>query len=142
MNFFEPIFISFSVACVYIFFVSLYQTKYKNNPHGLTRLLLPLGIFVWADGIVLSLFWFLASTYTFLFGSLHSFLVLTSIFWIVRSFGEVIYWLLQQFSTVVKDPPETVPFSNIFPGQSVWFAMQVIWQVVLVVSLFVFFQLQ
>lgn len=141
MNIYDPFLITFILGNVYLFFLSLFQAKFRNNPHGLTRILLPLGIFVWADGVVISIFWTIIGLYSLLFGSVSEFVVLYALFWVVRSFGEVIYWLLQQFSSEVKDPPETVPFSNIFPGKSVWFAMQVIWQMVLVISIFAVLQL-
>jgi hypothetical protein len=52
----------------------------------------------------------------------------------VRSAGEVVYWLLQQFAVTKRDAPETLFCHSIFPGESIWFAYQVFWQLVLVVS--------
>ena len=128
-----------------ILVVSVYQSKYKKNPYGLTRLLLPLGIFVWGDGVILGLFWFLSGLISFFANLLiptdQLFYLIFTLFWIVRSSGEVLYWFLQQFSTVERDPPHTLPLVSIFPGQSVWFAYQVIWQCVLVISLVALFYL-
>jgi hypothetical protein len=124
-----------------VFLISFYQTKIKNNPYGLTPLLLPLGIFVWGDGVVFGLFWFLVGLYAYIFNKIDLFPLIFTVFWIIRSAGEVIYWFLQQFATVKRDAPETLPFSSIFPGESVWFALQIIWQCVLVVSVVVLFML-
>jgi hypothetical protein len=125
----------------FTFLISFYQTKIKNNPFGLTPLLLPLGIFVWGDGIVFGLFWFLVGLYVYFFKQFDLLPLIFTVFWIIRSSGEVIYWFLQQFASVKRDQPETLPFSSIFPGESVWFALQIMWQCVLVVSIVVLFKL-
>lgn len=121
-----------SISGLAIFATSLYQSKYQKNPYGLTRLLSPLGIFVWGDGILIGLFWFLAGVVSLLVPIDTIFYLIFIMFWIVRSAGEVLYWFLQQFSTVERDPPHTLPLSSVFPGQSIWFAHQVMWQCVLV----------
>ncbi|MBP7842457.1 hypothetical protein KA017_00445 [Candidatus Woesebacteria bacterium] len=128
-----------SVLGIAIFIASFYQSKYKKNPYGLTRILLPFGIFVWGDGVVLGLFWFLTGLVSLFIPIDNLFYLIFTLFWVVRSAGEILYWFLQQFSTVERDPPHTLPFANIFPGQSVWFAYQVIWQCVLVISLVALF---
>lgn len=124
-----------SIVGLAIFVVSLYQSKYKNNPYGLTGLLLPLGIFVWGDGVVFGLFWFLAGLVSLLISIDNLFYLIFVLFWIVRSAGEVLYWFLQQFSTIERDPPHTLRLSSIFPGKSIWFAYQIIWQCVLIIFL-------
>ena len=63
---------------------------------------------------------------------MHFFLVTQSIFWIIRSAGEVLYWFLQQFASVKRDAPHTLWGQKLFPGESVWFAYQLVWQVILV----------
>jgi len=130
-----------TVFSFFIFLYSLYQTKTKQNPNGLTRFLLPLGIFVWGDGVIFGLFWFLVGLFLLTTQSSHLFAIIYAIFWIVRSAGEALYWFLQQFSKIQRDPPHTVPFSSIFAGESVWFAMQIIWQCVLVISITVLLRL-
>ena len=130
-----------TVFSFFIFLYSLYQTKTKQNPYGLTRFLLPLGIFVWGDGVIFGLFWFLVGLFVTSTQNTFLFSIIFTIFWIVRSAGEALYWFLQQFSKVERDPPHTVPFSSIFPEESVWFAMQIIWQCVLVISITVLFRL-
>lgn len=108
--------------------------KYKHNRHGITPFGL-LGIFIWTDAVVIGLFWMLASMLVLIIDNWHIGLLIISLFWVVRSAGEVIYWMLQQFATKKRDEPETVRWHSLFPGESVWIAQQVWWQMVLVFSL-------
>lgn len=112
----------------------VYETKSKKNPYGLAPLG-TLGIFVWGDAVVIGIFWILACLFVLLINNWLVGLLIISLFWVVRSFGEIIYWLLQQFATKKRDEPQTVPWNTFFPGESVYFAQQVWWQMVLVVSL-------
>jgi hypothetical protein len=111
-----------------------YQTYLKKNPYGLTPALLPYGIFVWGDAVLIGAFWFVISAAVVLFQSVYLFLIAQAVYWMVRSAGEVVYWLLQQFAVTKRDAPETLFCHSIFPGESIWFAYQVFWQLVLVVS--------
>lgn len=108
----------------------------RGKTNGLTPQYLPLGAFVWADAVVFGLFWVIVSVFTFLFQDGLLFLLIMSVFWGVRSLGEIIYWLNEQFSTINRNPPEKFIFLfKIFPNDSVWFINQIFWQCVLVVSI-------
>ena len=111
------------------------ETKYKKNAFGLTTFLFPLGIFVWADGVVIAPFWMLASITALINESAILFLLLVALFWVVRSSGEIMYWMQQQFSPIKRNPPEKLPFYKLFHNDSIWFVYQVFWQCVLVFSL-------
>ena len=115
----------------------IHESIIKKNPFGQPFLLYIFGIFVWGDAVVLGLFWFLTSSICLLFHSLNLFLLIVSIFWIVRSFGEIIYWINQQFSPLIRNPPENLFGHRFFSGDSVWFIYQLFWQCVLVVSIVV-----
>lgn len=106
----------------------------KDNPGGLTPWLLPLGIFVWGDGVILGSFWLIVALAIFLLKNWLFFWLIYTIFWLIRSLGEVIYWLLQQFSPITRDPPRNLWLSKISPGESVWYGYQLIWQCVFVVA--------
>jgi hypothetical protein len=110
------------------------QSYLNKNPYGLTRWLLPYGSFVWGDAAVLGAFWAAASAVSLVFHSSQLFLVIQAIFWMVRSAGEVMYWFLQQFSTVKRDKPKTLFGHQFFPGEAIWFVYQLIWQMVFVVA--------
>jgi len=122
----------YSIIC---FIKSLYQIRIKKNNYGLARWFLPLGVFVWADGLILSPFWFFSLLLFYYLNDWLLFLLTYSLFWAVRSWGEVNYWLNQQFGAFKKNPPERFWLYMIFKDKSVWFVMQLSWQVTLVISL-------
>lgn len=114
--------------------VGLRQSYQRQNPYGLTPWLLPYGSFVWGDAVLLGLFWTVVSVVCLWLNNVQLFLIIQAIFWMVRSAGEIIYWFLQQFATVKRDLPHTLVGHQIFPGESIWFAYQVAWQIVLVMA--------
>ncbi len=111
-----------------------YQSKrgrtYSND--GIFNLI---GAFVWADATVFGLFWVFACVAVLFLNSWTLFLLLLSVFWLVRSIGETIYWFNQQFSTVHRSNPENFYIYRIFGDDSVWFVWQIFWQCVTVVTL-------
>lgn len=119
---------------IFVFSYSLWQCTIRKNPFGRCHLAM-LGSFVWGDAVVFSLFWIFLSVITLiLVPNVNFFLFSASVFFAVRGVGETIYWLNQQFSKVKRNPPENFMLERIFPGESVWFAYQIIWQVITVVS--------
>lgn len=125
------------VACVsgLVWAWSVREVK-RGNTFKTTPWLLPIGVFVWGDGVVMGLFWILWAVLVALLNNLYASILLWSLFWIVRSLGEVIYWLNQQFSTIKRNNPKDLMGGKIF-GEGIWFIYQIIWQCVLVVMLFV-----
>jgi hypothetical protein len=111
------------------------QTFYHKNPYGLTPWLWGYGIFVWGDAIFIGFFWIVAAITSILLRNTELFLLLLSVFWLVRSGGEVIYWFLQQFASIKRDKPSTLFGHSLFPGESIWFAYQVFWQIIMVISI-------
>ena len=107
----------------------------KGHAFTLTRGLSMLGMFVWGDVLVLSIFWALVALVSFLLSDWWLFLLTVSIFWLVRSVGETIYWFLQQFAVVKRDPPESLAGYRFVKNESIWFIYQVMWQCVTVISL-------
>lgn len=116
------------------FVVAVRQIKKHNNTNGLSYFWMPIGAFVWADAVIFGLFWTLTGV-LFLYLQDYLLLLLTySSFWLVRSIGETIYWLLQQFSMVEREPIKQVMYYTFFKNDSVWFVHQVLWQVRTVVA--------
>ncbi len=117
-----------------VFLKGYYESKYKKNAYGLTRPLLFIGAFVWGDAVVFGLFWLLSSIVTLLLKDWYLFLLVVSVFWVVRSLGETIYWFNQQFSPINRNPIKNLSWNSIFHNDSVWFIHQIIWQCVMVTS--------
>ncbi len=129
------VFIYASVNFV-VFLKGFYESKYKKNAYGLTPFLQFLGIFAWGDAVVFGLFWMISSTVTLFLKDWYLFLLIVSVFWVVRSIGETIYWFNQQFSskTYEWNKPENLPWHSIFHNDSVWYVHQIIWQCTTVAS--------
>lgn len=111
------------------------ECKDKKNAFNLTPLLNIFGAFVWGDAVIFGIFWTLVSTVTLILNDWILFLLITSVFWVIRSFGETIYWLNQQFSPVKRNPPENFWFYKYFHNDSVWFVHQIYWQCITVISI-------
>lgn len=131
----QPFLFLFFCYAIVGLIVSLYQTQSKKNFFGLSHMLLPLGAFVWADGVIFSIFWSATSLVLLFYNHLAFTLLVFSLFWTVRSAGEVAYWLLEQFATKKRNPPRTLFYYHFFPNESVWFVMQILWQCILVLTL-------
>lgn len=112
------------------------ECKNKKNAYGKTELFSLIGAFVWGDVVIFGIFWFLISLVILFLKNWILFLVILSLFWVIRSLGETIFWFNQQFSNKILYPPEELRFYKIFRNDSVWFIYQIIWQCVTVVSLF------
>jgi hypothetical protein len=120
-----------------VFFKGFYESKNKKNAYGLVRVLTPLGIFAWGDAVIFGPFWIAVSVVTFILQDWYLFLLTISVFWVVRSLGETIYWFNQQFSSKAYEwnKPENLPFHSIFHDDSVWYIHQIMWQCTTVVSI-------
>lgn len=116
------------------FFRGLKQCR-KNNPWGLTPVYNILGAFVWTDAVIFGLFWSVVSLVCIIFSNSLLFLTIFSVFWLVRSIGETIYWLNEQFAVNKRNKPETLWYSKIFPGTSSYVASQIFWQCMTVITL-------
>jgi len=121
---------------IYTLVLAIHQCRYKNNPFGLMHWLWPMGAFVWGDVLVLAIFWIIASIVAYALDSPLLFLLIFSVFWVVRSAGEVMYWLLEQFSEKVRNKPSDLLGQSVVNGsEAIWFLYQVFWQCVLVCAL-------
>ena len=125
----------FLVVNSVILVVSFWQCYFLKNPFGRCHLAI-LGSFVWGDAVVFSIFWIILSFFTLIFvKSFNFFLFAASVYYVVRGFGETIYWLNQQFSKINRNPPKNFLIHKIFPGEAVWFIYQITWQVVMVIAI-------
>jgi hypothetical protein len=126
---------SFLFLNLYLFTLGIYQSVNKKNSYGITPLLLPIGIFVWGDAVVFSAFWILVSLTTLYLNDWLLFVLTYSVFWVVRSLGESIFWFNQQFSQKHIYPPQVLPGYNFVKNESIWFIYQIITQCITVISL-------
>ncbi|HZZ98442.1 MAG TPA: hypothetical protein VFG51_00760 [Candidatus Saccharimonadia bacterium] len=135
MSVFQIFVSSFLLVNLVVFFLALNQSRVKQNAFGLTRLLTPLGSFVWGDAVIFSIFWMAASIVVFFLNSSTLFALIFSVFWAVRGLGESIYWFNQQFSAIIRNPPKTLLGYSLFKNDSIWFVYQICWQCVMVISI-------
>ncbi len=111
-----------------------YGLKYKKNPYGLCKRCTLIGAFVWTDAFIFGLFFSLISILCLLLQQWVLFGLIYSVFWLVRSIGEQIYWFHEQFAVSHRNSPHTLLPSKLFKGEEVWIVMQTFWQCVSVVS--------
>lgn len=118
-----------------VFLKGFYETKYKRNAYGATIPLSILGMFVWGDAVVFGLFWMLSVIISLYLRDWYLFLLIVSVFWVVRSLGETLYWFNQQFSKVNRNPPKKLIGYSIFQNDSIWFAYQIVCQCIAIISI-------
>lgn len=112
-----------------------WQTYKYKNAYGEALWLMPFGIFVWGDAFIFGIFWTGVAIASILLQDWVLFLLIFSLFWLVRSVGETIYWFNQQFSTIIRCKPEKYISHKIFHNDSVWFAFQITHQCITVVTI-------
>lgn len=128
--------ILFGLASLLVFCLGYYQSKVKRNPIGLTRFLYPLGIFVWADAVIVGAFWILSTLVVLFLNDWILFLLIFSVFWVVRSLGETIFFFNQQFSRTVRVPAKHLPLYKVFKDEYVtWFGVQLMNQCITIISI-------
>ena len=131
----KSILIGYGLLSLLLLMKGIYESIRKKNPYEETPLFFWMGIFVRGDAIVFGLFWFFASTVSYLLDDWALFLLILSVFWVVRSFGETVYWINQQYSDIKRNPPEKLRGYRFFGNDSIWFIYQIVWQCVTVISL-------
>lgn len=114
------------------FLVGFANSK-KGNTHGNAHIYNLIGAFVWADAVIFGLFWSGFSALIWFLEDWKLFLLAQSVFWLIRSVGEMIYWLNQQFSDKDKNPIKGFWFYKYFKNDSVWFVWQIYWQCLAVI---------
>lgn len=129
----------FGISNLIIFFKGFYMCWKKRAAYTPTPYLTILGIFAWGDAVVFGLFWTAISVSALILNGWLLFLLAFSVFWVVRSLGETIYWFNQQFAQRVYmwNKPKNLKFHWLFHDDSIWYAYQIGWQCVNVVSLIV-----
>ena len=128
--------IVFAIISALVSVKGFYESHNKKNAYGETMLFRLAGIYVWGDAVVFGGFWALTAIATYLLQDWILFWLIFSLFWVVRSFGETIYWFNQQFSEAIREKPDKHKFLyKYFHNNSVWFIHQILQQCITVVSL-------
>jgi len=122
----------YSTLC---FLLGVKNTYYKKNPFGLSRGFPILGAFVWTDAVTFGAFFALVSLISFFLQDFVLLCLVYSVFWVIRSIGESIYWFLEQFVDKHRNKPETLKGHKMFPGEAVYVHYQIFWQCVSVISI-------
>lgn len=126
--------ISYAAFALIGFIYGTYKCTRKKDNLGSAHIFNLLGAFVWADAVVFGIFWFIASLITVYLNDWLLFLLGQSLFWTIRSLGEVQYWFNQQFSTVKRNPGHKLWINKIFNDEyTTWFVYQIQWQCTAVV---------
>lgn len=112
------------------------QCTKKNSSYGKPpKLYMLFGSLVWADHLVFGAFWVIISLFCLMFHDFLLFLLTFSVFWLVRSIGETIYWFFQQFTPRHGNEPEKFIWHRIVKNDSVWFLNQIYWQCITVITI-------
>lgn len=122
------------IAALMAAFQGVKFTIREKNPFGLSRRWEWLGIFVWVDAPIIGSFWVLACGVALLSDSWWLFCLTGSIFWVIRSLGETIYWLNNQHAHNPRNPPDSLRGYKWFPGESIWVVYQIGWQTIFVLA--------
>ena len=126
------LFALYSVSALYL---GYRQCRHKRNAYGLTPQYYPLGAFVWGDAVIFGIFWFLVSLTILYLADWLLFWLIVSVFWAVRCLGEMMYWFMQQFSSINRNPPEHLHFYALVNNDAVWLIYQIVMQCLCVVSI-------
>jgi len=129
------ILVCFALFSLVGFISGIKQTTFKKRAYRQTFIFNLVGAFVWADTVIFGPFWALVSLFCLLTKDWLLFLLIISVFWAVRSLGEIVYWLNQQFSGFNRNPPENFRLYPLFKNDSIWFIYQIFWQCVLVITI-------
>ena len=138
MEIWQKLFIILWGTISLIFFIKGFiECNNKKNAFGLTPFLNIFGAYVWGDIVIFGIFWALVSAVTLILNDWILFLLIISVFWVVRSLGETIYWFNQQFSKINRNSPKKFWLYKYFHNDSVWFIHQILWQCITVISIII-----
>lgn len=119
-----------------VFFIAVKKSK-NNQFYSDVSLLLPLGIFVWGDALILAPFWVISSV-IFYFLSPVNILRYFLLFYAVRSMYEVVYWISSQMAGKTYNPPLFRQFTWLKPNDAaILYQLMNMCQMILAVAVFI-----
>ncbi len=135
-------FLIFIILNLYLLYWSVVKMRKNRKKVELIFWTIPLGAFTWEDLLVFSIFNCLATTVIILVKDFRLALLVFIVFWVVRNFGEMIYWFFQQFSQPTSYPHQQYKDLQIIHNitgkislQQAFIIMQVFHEVILVTFL-------
>ncbi|MBP7774307.1 hypothetical protein KA078_00805 [Candidatus Woesebacteria bacterium] len=120
---------------IFLFIYAVAACAKKQKTFTQTPLLSLTGSFVWGDALIFSPFWAFVSLSALYTKDWLFFWVTVSVFWVVRSSGEVLYWFLEQFSGHPRNKPANLLGYNWVKSDAVFFLYQIFWQCITVISI-------
>lgn len=123
-----------ALISIFVWIVSIRRCR-RSNAFTETPLLSILGIFVWGDALIFAPFWLLVAGVGIFLQDWYLVVLTFSLFWLVRSIGETIYWFNQQFSTIERNPPQRLRGYGLVKSDAVWYLYQIYWQCITVISI-------
>ena len=134
MNLFTPLSLLLTLIATLIAIKGYYQSAILKNSSALTKGLFTVGIFVWGDAITIAPFWILVGLIGYFTQDVYLFFTLVSLFWVVRAYGEVQYWIAEQFSAKKRNNPKNLWGNELFNNDYIYFGYQTFWQIIMVFS--------
>ncbi len=131
LNLFLCLYALLSLVLFLISFSRIKNAAFRENPW-----LNVIGAFVWVDVPVFSLLVTTIVVFYFLTNQSVYFLATAfCVFWSVRSYGEIIYWMHEQFAHPKRNNLETHPLYKFFQPDSLLVVFQTFWQAIFVLSI-------
>lgn len=135
MHIWQALFLlAYALSSLLLAVKGFYESHRKRNSFGTVHTFV-LGVYVWGDAVVFGVFWFLISIITLLLADWVLFWLIFSLFWVVRSFGETIYWFNEQHAVKKRVNIKKKYLYKYFHNDSVLFIYQIIQQCITVISL-------
>lgn len=126
--------LAYASTSLFLAVKGFYESSKKGNAFGTVHSF-TMGAYVWGDAVVFGAFWFLVSIVTLLLSDWVLFWLIFSLFWVVRSFGETIYWFNEQHAVKKRVNIKKKYLYKYFHNDSVLFIYQIIQQCITVVAL-------
>lgn len=124
----------FLIFNLFLGIYGFWQTYKKKNAFGEVQTG-PLGIYVWGDAVVFGIFWAGAAFASLIMQDWILFWLIFSVFWLVRSIGETIYWLNEQHASKKRVDIEKKLLYKYFHNDSVLFVYQITHQCITVITI-------
>jgi hypothetical protein len=111
------------------------KAAHRGRAFQTTPYLVWMGIFVWADALIIGPFWVFTSLISIILNDGILFCLIASVFWIVRAMGEVVYWIQEQFASKHRNTPQSLWGESLFRGELIWVIYQLMWQCISVAAI-------
>lgn len=126
--------VSFAALSAALSAKGFYESHKKKNAFGTVHTF-AIGAYVWGDAVVFGAFWSIVSFVCLILQDWILFWLTLSLFWVVRSAGETIYWLNEQHAGKKRVNIKEKWLYKYFHNDSVLFIYQITQQCIMVIAL-------